>query len=52
VSLLLPLLPFLGYVSSLWGAYDSRFTKLPELTFHAVVGDKAREIRFKHLLVR
>ena len=26
---------------------NSRSTKLPELTFHAVVSDEAREIRFE-----
>ena len=30
----------------------SRFTKLPELGFHAVVGDGAREVRFERLLAR
>jgi hypothetical protein len=26
--------------------------KLPELTFHAVLGDGAREVRFERLLTR
>ena len=33
-------------------AYWFRFTKLPELGFHAVVGDGARELRFERLLAR
>jgi len=38
----------------LFGLYNvacwSRFTKLPELGFHAVLGDGAREVRFEWLL--
>ena len=30
----------------------SRFTELHELSFHAVVGDGARELRFERLLAR
>jgi hypothetical protein len=30
----------------------SRFTKLPELGFHAVLGGGAREVRFERLLAR
>ena len=37
-----------GTVTARW----SRFTKLPELTFHAVPGDGTRELRFERLLAR
>ncbi len=34
-------------------AYNSQNTKLPELGFHAVVGDgSTRELRFERLLAR
>jgi hypothetical protein len=33
-------------------ARNSQNAKLPELTFHAVLGDGAREVRFERLLTR
>jgi hypothetical protein len=33
-------------------ACKSKNTKLPALGFHAVVGDRAREVRFERLLAR
>jgi hypothetical protein len=33
-------------------ACDSKNTKLPELGFHAVVGDDTRGLRFERLLAR
>jgi hypothetical protein len=33
-------------------ACNSQNTKLPDLTFHAVVGDEARAVRFERLLTR
>ena len=33
-------------------ARNLQYTKLPELVFHAVLGDGARELRFERLLVR
>jgi hypothetical protein len=39
-----------------WGgtaiACHSQNTKLPELGFHAVMGDSIREVRFERLLTR
>jgi hypothetical protein len=31
---------------------NSQITKLPELTFHALVSDGAQEMRFERLVVR
>jgi hypothetical protein len=41
-----------GYTGGAAITCNSQNTKLPELTFHAVLGDEAREIRFERLLVR
>jgi hypothetical protein len=37
-------------VASLAPACNSRNTKRPELTFHAVLGDDLREVRFERVL--
>jgi hypothetical protein len=41
-----------GYTGGAAITCNSQNTKLPELSFHVILGDGAREVRFEHLAVR
>jgi len=41
-----------GYTGGTVVTCNSRNTKLPELTFRAILGDGAQELRLERLLVR